>query len=446
MKQNRPVILCFRQDLRLEDNPALHAAAESGNPIIFLFIAPDAQEPWSLGAASRYWLHQSLRSLQTSLSKYRASLVLRSGDALRVFQKIISETKATAVFWSRRYEPLHIQQDTFLKQELKKMGLEVQTFKANLLFEPHEIKNQQGKPYQVFTPFWKACLASEKQIAAPLAIPRFHAYSELLDSEELDDLGLEPSIPWAAGIAKTWQMGEAAALRSLKDFVETELSNYAEGRDIPSLAATSRLSPYLHFGEISPRQIWQAIRTAQTRHSEDHFYKNAEVYLRELVWREFAHHLLFHFPYTSDKPLRSEFARFPWRQDAEALRDWQKGQTGYPVVDAGMRELWVTGWMHNRVRMIVASFLVKDLLIPWQEGARWFWDTLVDADLANNTLGWQWTAGCGADAAPYFRIFNPVLQGERFDPKGDYVRRWVPELKKLPDRFIHKPWRHQIMC
>ena len=433
-------ILWFRQDLRLEDNPALQAASERGGEIIFLFIAPNAKEPWTPGGASRYWLHQSLSALQKSLAKHRAALIIRRGEALSVLKKIISESKASAVFWNRRYEPASIRLDTHLKQELKKQGVEAQSFKANLLFEPHEIKNQQGKPYQVFTPFWKACLVSENQIAEPLVVPRIQAYSQTLFSENLDTLELQPKIPWADGIAKAWRMGEVAALQILEDFIERALADYAEGRDRPGQIGTSRLSPYLHFGEISPRQIWHAIRTVQARHAGNLFFKNAEVYLREVVWREFAHHLLFHFPHTPEQPLRSEFSRFPWRQDPEALRDWQKGQTGYPIVDAGMRELWVTGWMHNRVRMIVASFLVKDLLISWQEGARWFWDTLVDADLANNTLGWQWTAGCGADAAPYFRIFNPILQGEKFDSRGDYVRRWVPELKRMPDRFIHKPW------
>jgi deoxyribodipyrimidine photo-lyase len=309
-----------------------------------------------------------------------------------------------------------------------------------LLYEPGEILNSSGKPFQVFTPFWNAC-CSGPEPAAPLLRPkRLAAPGGWPRSLALDELDLEPKVDWASGIRAAWTPGEKGAHDLLRRFVRESLLDYSDQRDRPYVPGTSRLSPHLRFGEISPRQIWHGVygglNSKRTRTS----MKAVEPFLRQLGWREFSYHLLHHLPHTTDEPLRSDFAAFPWRTDEAALKAWQRGQTGYPLVDAGMRELWATGWMHNRVRMVVASFLVKDLLIPWQEGARWFWDTLVDADLANNTMGWQWTAGCGADAAPYFRVFNPVGQGERFDAKGDYVRRWVPELAKLPPAWIHRPW------
>ncbi|MGD8310060.1 MAG: deoxyribodipyrimidine photo-lyase, partial [Chromatiales bacterium] len=284
----------------------------------------------------------------------------------------------------------------------------------------------------VFTPFWKACLRRPPP-AAPLAAPEKLPPCPDVDSLALDALGLLPRIPWDAGLRETWRPGEAGALRRLDGFCRKGLDAYADARERPAVVGTSRLSPRLHFGELSPRQVWwRAVR-------EDS--PGGEAFLRELGWREFAHHLLHHSPETLERPMDRRFEAFPWREDPEALRAWQSGRTGIPLVDAGMRELWHTGWMHNRVRMVVASLLTKNLRIHWLEGARWFWDTLVDADLANNTLGWQWVAGCGADAAPYFRIFNPVTQGQRYDPEGAYVRRWVPEIGRLPDRWVHRPWQ-----
>lgn len=311
----------------------------------------------------------------------------------------------------------------------------MQTFNASLLFEPWEIENKSGKPYQVFTPFWKMCMSKGvpgELLPPPKDLPAPEEWPESLST---DELSLLPEIDWDKGIRETWTPGENGAQDRLRQFVSHGIEDYARGRDEPALETTSRLSPHLHFGEIGPRQIWHAIQHAGLGREQA-----ADKFLSELGWREFSHHLLHHFPGTSEHALREEFRSFPWEHDDALFKAWQRGRTGYPFVDAGMRELWHTGWMHNRARMIVASFLTKDLLLPWQEGARWFWDTLVDADLANNTQGWQWTAGCGADAAPYFRIFNPVSQGEKFDAQGEYVRRWAPELAKLPDKYVHRPW------
>ena len=351
------------------------------------------------------------------------------------------ETGADAVFWNRRYEPACIARDRKVEEALRAAGLHAESFNAALLYEPWTIQNKAGRPFQVFTPFWRTCLASAEP-AEPLPAPRkLAAPPRQSASLPLAALELEPKPDWAAGLRAAWHPGSAGAQAELRRFLRAGLLTYAEGRNRPDLVGTSRLSPHLHFGEISPRQVWQAVKRQAESQSIPAAVWRKWQFLTELGWREFAHHLLFHFPHTPEQPLRPAFARFPWRKNAAWLRAWQRGQTGYPLVDAGMRELWATGWMHNRVRMVVASFLVKNLLVPWQEGARWFWDTLVDADLANNTLGWQWTAGCGADAAPFFRIFNPVSQGEKFDPQGNYVRRWVPELARLPDAWIHQPWQ-----
>jgi deoxyribodipyrimidine photo-lyase len=424
-------IVWFRTDLRLSDNPALHEACKRGRVVPAFVWSPREEGAWKPGAASKCWLHQSLRELDRSLRAIGSALVLRQGPAIQELKRLAKETGATAVFWNRRYEPAISQRDSNVERALKETGLEAASFNSTLLFEPWTIKNKTGKPFQVFTPFWKTCinagappkpLPAPKRVQAPVVRP---------ESLALAALRLEPSLPWAKGLAENWSAGEAGAIAALKNFQKAISKTYASTRDHPALEGTSSLSPHLHFGEIGPRQIWHACQEATGQQNE---------FLTELGWREFAYHLLFHFPQTPTEPLRKEFAGFPWRDDPSRLKRWQKGQTGFPLVDAGMRQLWSIGWMHNRVRMITASFLVKDLLIPWQRGAEWFWDTLVDADLANNTLGWQWTAGCGADAAPFFRIFNPVSQGEKFDREGNYVRRWVPELAKLPARWIHRPW------
>ena len=432
-----PVILWFRHDLRLADNPALATALKRGGPVIPVFIwAADEEGDWQPGGATRWWLHQSLRALDTDLRAVGSRLILRFGPIKKTLHDLLKQTGANTVLWNRRYEPAIIARDSKLKESLKAGGVEAESFNAALLHEPWTIKNKSGKPFQVFTPFWRHCLTlpdPPEPLSAPKNIP---APKEWPASVALDELELEPKIKWAEGMRAAWKPGSAGAKEQLKRFIAAAFATYSDERNRPDHVGTSRLSPHLHFGEISPRQIWHALR----RNAGDSSAWRNSQFLAEVGWREFAHHLLFHFPHTPTEPLRAEFKKFPWRENAAWLRAWQRGQTGVPLVDAGMRELWTTGWMHNRVRMVVASFLVKNLLLSWQDGARWFWDTLVDADLAQNTLGWQWTAGCGADAAPYFRIFNPVSQGEKFDPNGDYVRKWVPELTKLPAKWIHQPW------
>jgi deoxyribodipyrimidine photo-lyase len=443
---NKPALLWLRLDLRLTDNPALAAAANRGGPVVPIFIwSPEEEGDWPPGGASKWWLHQSLAALDSRLRELGLRLVIRRGPTLDTLRALAKETGTDAVFCNRRYEPDVIARDANVQEALCADGFEAKSFNAALLHEPWTIQNQSGEPFQVFTPFWRHCLAQPDPVG-PLPVPKhLPAPAKWPQSIPLDELELEPKINWAGGMQAAWQPGEAGATDSLKLFLTGVFDDYAGGRNRPDVTGTSRLSPHLHFGEISPRQIWHAVRrhagsgtrrVGDRRSGED--WRSSQ-FLAEIGWREFSHHLLHHFPHTPAEPLRAGFGKFPWRKNAVFLKAWQKGLTGYPIVDAGMRELWTTGWMHNRVRMIVASFLVKDLLLSWQEGARWFWDTLVDADLAQNTLGWQWTAGCGADAAPYFRVFNPVSQGGKFDPHGDYIRRWCPELSKLPTEYIHAP-------
>jgi deoxyribodipyrimidine photo-lyase len=433
-----PALLWLRTDLRLTDNPALRAAIQFDGVVVPVFIhSPDEQAPWLPGAATNWWLHQSLLSLRRRLQGIGSDLVIRRGPVSVALRQLAKETRSDAIFWNRRYEPAIIERDTQLLYALRRDGFKAESFNAGLLNEPWTIANQSGKPFQMFTPFWRNCLMDLEPpglLPAPRSLPAPPRWPKTID---LTELGLLPKINWADGLAADWKPGEEGANDCLKKFLAGAFEDYSLRRNLPGIRGTSRLSPYLHFGEIGPRQIWHAVR----RHAESAGLKTwrASQFISELGWREFAHHLLFHFPQTPETPLRANFDKFPWRKNSAGLKAWQKGTTGYPIVDAGMRELWTTGWMHNRVRMIVASFLVKDLLIPWQDGARWFWDTLVDADLANNTLGWQWTAGCGADAAPYFRIFNPTTQGTKFDPQGDYIRRWCAELAKLPNKWIHQP-------
>jgi deoxyribodipyrimidine photo-lyase len=472
-------LLWLRLDLRLADNPALWAALTRGGAIVPVFIwSPEEEGAWPPGGASQWWLHQSLTALDARLREGGSRLVLRCGATLDTLRALVKETGARAVSWNRRYEPSIIARDAKVEEGLRRYGLTVESYNAALLYEPWRIRNQSGKPFQVFTPFWNHCL-KQPDPAEPLSAPKhLPAPAKWPKSLALKELELEPGINWATGMRAAWQPGEAGAAKALQTFLTTAFAGYSDRRNRPDVTGTSRLSPHLHFGEISPRQVWHAVRRREERSADFQSavsqvsnlrtldqsgaarrverpadWKSAiqqvgkpalrdwraSQFLAELGWREFSHHLLYHFPHTPAEPLRPGFKKFPWRKNAAWLKAWQKGRTGYPIVDAGMRELWATGWMHNRVRMIAASFLVKDLLLPWSEGARWFWDTLVDADLAQNTLGWQWTAGCGADAAPYFRVFNPTSQGEKFDPHGDYVRRWCPELAKLPGEWIHQP-------
>ena len=436
-----PILVWFRNDLRLADHPALEAAVTTGGAIIPVFVwAPEEESPWQPGAASRWWLHHSLTSLDASLRGKGARLVVRQGPSLETLLALARETGARKVVWCRRYEPAVIGRDTRIKDALRENGLEAESFHGSLLHEPWTIRNKTGNPFQVFTPFWKTCLSGTDP-SSPLTQPRTLRGPKVWPSSEpIEALGLLPAIRWDLEMAKFWHPGEAGADKHLERFVGGAVFSYTDERNRPDRLGTSRLSPHLHFGEISPRQIWHRVRTAAEAAGKSVTEWRGGQFLAEVGWREFAHHLLFHFPHTPERPLRADFEKFPWRNDAKALKAWERGRTGIPLVDAGMRELWATGWMHNRVRMVVGSLLVKNLLLSWLEGARWFWDTLVDADLASNTLGWQWVGGCGADAAPYFRVFNPVSQGTKFDPEGAYVRRWVPELARMPAEHIHAPW------
>ena len=401
-----------------------------------LFIwAPEEESPWKPGAASRWWLHHALAELDQALKKmFGSRLILRKGKTVDLLSNLIKESDAKAIFFNRRYDPPGCKQEAeVLKALQKKVG--VHLFNSNLLHDPEKVFNQEGNPFKVFTPYWNNL--QKRRMDDPVKRPDKLPFPDSkIPSDLLESFDLLPRINWAEGIKSNWHPGEKSAQEQLKKFLDEGLWDYGTGRDRPDQDKVSRLSPYLHFGEIGPRQIRHEINKIAA-HAGD--VKNAETYVKELGWREFAQYILFHFPHTAEKPLRPEFEKFPWSDKKDILHSWQKGMTGYPIVDAGMRQLWHTGWMHNRVRMIVASFLTKDLLISWHDGAKWFWDTLVDADLANNTLGWQWAGGCGADAAPYFRIFNPELQSEKFDPNGAYIRQWVPELSKLPASWIYKP-------
>jgi deoxyribodipyrimidine photo-lyase len=426
----KPIIVWFRQDLRLSDNPALAHAVKSDQPVVCLYVLDDETPgEWKMGGASRWWLHHSLAELDAALKKKGGGLTLRRGNAATAIKAVIRETGADSIVWNRCYEPFAIARDTALKTELTRQGIAVESCNGSLLTEPWELKTGGGTPFKVYTPFWRA-LRARPEPEAPLHPPaklKFYAAK----SEKLTDWKLLPIKPdWAKGFEGT--PGEKGAHDALYDFLD-HVSGYAQARDIPGKDGTSRLSPHLHFGEISPRQVWHAVRGREAT-------QDSEKFLAEIGWREFNHQLLFHNPHLPERAYDERFAQMKWRQSDKDFTAWTKGLTGVPIVDAGMRQLWQTGWMHNRVRMITASFLIKHLMIDWRRGQQWFWDTLVDADLANNAANWQWVAGSGADASPYYRIFNPVLQGEKFDPTGAYVRRFVPELAQVPDKFIHRPW------
>jgi deoxyribodipyrimidine photo-lyase len=434
-------LLWFRRDLRLTDNPALARALENGAVIPVYIHAPEEEGDWAPGGASRWWLHHSLSALARDLEARGSRLVIRRGPALPALERLLRETGADRVLWNRLWEPALTARDEAVRSALTAQGVKASTFNAALLHEPASVATRSGDPYRVFTPFWKTCLGlglPGEVLPAPARIP---APASLPEGLAPESLGLLPRIGWDAAFGTHWQPGEAGALARLGAFMEGAVGDYEAMRNRPDRDGSSRLSPHLHFGEIGPRQVVAACQVAMADMGDEVSRRSIDSFLREIGWREFAHHLLYHFPRTVTEPLDARFEALPWVDpDPQVLAAWRQGRTGIPLVDAGMRALWHTGWMHNRVRMIVASLLTKNLRIHWLEGARWFWDTLVDADLAANTLGWQWTAGCGADAAPYFRVFNPVLQGERFDPDGDYVRRWVPELAGLPAKYIHRPW------
>jgi deoxyribodipyrimidine photo-lyase len=441
---NGPLLVWFRQDLRLGDHGALHAASEvsrdTGQPVIPVYIRETgAKSPRDDGGAAQWWLHHSLSALTADLEALGAPLILRTGPAKDVITALIAETSATHVHWNRRYESCGIETDTAIKTALRADGIEVISHRGNVLYEPWSVSNKQGEPCRVFTPFWRAAQDTGHP-EPPLPKPnQLTPYSGDLQSERLDEWALLPSKPdWASGLRDSWTPGEHGAAARLDAFIDEGLKGYADLRDRPDLPNTSRLSPFLRFGDISPNQVYHRIDHLMASGAVNE--KDARKFLSEIGWREFSHHLLYHFPTLPHRNLQRRFDSFPWADHDGQFGLWTQGMTGFPIIDAGMRQLWQTGWMHNRVRMIVASFLVKNLLVPWQRGEEWFWDTLVDADHANNAASWQWVAGSGADAAPYFRIFNPLLQGDKFDPEGDFVRTFVPELAKLPNKFIHRPW------
>lgn len=435
----RPIITWFRESLRLSDHPALHAAADAGAPVICIYVHDrDGRDARPLGGASRWWLAQSLRALQGGLRAIGSDLLLRQGAAADVLRSLASETNAAAVYWNDVSQAPQRAAARDVEDALAALGIESKVFPEDLLVDPAALRARDGRGPRVFTPFWKRVLAMGDP-PQPLPAPRTLPTVAGLVGRSVDDLQLEPTGPdWAGGLRAAWRPGEDAAQARLAEFLACDVTTYAADRDRPDLNTTSHLSPHLRFGEISPRQVWHAARFAAAEHPAR--AAGTDKFLSELGWREFSRQLLYDNPDLATRNLQASFDSFPWRRDDKALIAWQRGRTGYPLVDAGLRQLWTTGVMHNRVRMVVASFLVKHLLIDWRSGEQWFWDTLVDADPGNNPAGWQWVAGCGADAAPYFRVFNPVLQGEKFDPDGSYVRRWIPELAQLPAPLIHQPW------
>ncbi len=431
-----PLIYWFRQDLRLADLPGLQAAGE--RPIVPVYIHDvGAAGRWAPGGASRWWLHHSLAALAADIEALDGKLLVFEGNTADVLAELVEATGAAGIHCSRTYEPWAAELEHSVHAHFSGSACELKRFPGSLLFEPEQIANQSGEPFKVFTPFWKAC-RRQPSPGTPRPAPAagaFLAASALPLAPGLEALGLLPTRPnWAEGWETLWQPGSEGAEKQLAAFLNTGIHSYSDGRDRPALEVTSRLSPHIHFGEISPRCIWHAANAADCPEEQ------RAKFLSELGWREFSYHLLHHFPSIPETAFKAQFADFPWLGKPEHLSAWQRGQTGYPIVDAGMRQLWQTGYMHNRVRMVAASFLTKHLLLPWQAGEDWFWDTLVDADLASNACSWQWVAGSGADAAPYFRIFNPTAQGEKFDGAGDYVRRWVPEVAGLPDKYVHAPW------
>lgn len=428
-------LVWFRQDLRLTENPAFITACNHHDVVIPLYIYD--KNTMVLRGAQEWWLHHSLISLNESLQRIGLNLILRQGEPLQTIVDLVSELSIDAVYWNRCYEPLVIDRDKKIKTTLLEQNLQVNSFNGSLLNEPWTIKNKSGDYFKVFTPYWKNCL---QQISPPLFQSITHTPTSIdVRSDNLDEWNLLPIRPnWASQFSEYWQPGETGAEYNLNLFIKDNLTGYKHNRDFPIKSATSKLSPHLHFGEISPWTIWRAVEIAKLDISCD--LVSAAHFLSELGWREFSYHLIYHLPTLPHENFRKVFDAFPWQTNEAAFARWKKGETGYPIVDAGMRELWTTGYMHNRVRMIVASFLTKHLLIDWRLGADWFLDTLLDADLANNSAAWQWVAGCGADAAPYFRIFNPILQSEKFDPTGGYIRQWVPELAHLTNQYIHTPW------
>lgn len=426
-------LVWFRQDLRIQDNPALHAASKAGAVLPVYILDEQHAGDWAMGAASRWWLHHSLTALDQSLG---GQLQVLAGDPLQLIPRLMQEHGISAVYWNRCYEPWQMNRDRRLKKQLKDMGARVHSHNGCLVWDPWENLKRDQTPYRVFTPFYRNGLsiaAGTEQLLGET--PALQLVNSTQPARKIDALDLLPTSQWYKGFNQHFVPGEAGATHKLEEFLKARLDQYRQGRDFPGMEKVSRLSPHLHFGEISPQRVWQRANEAGDRSGSE---AQAEHFQRELAWREFSHSLLYHFPELVSANMNSRFDEFPWLDDTGLLTSWQRGETGYPLVDAGMRELWTTGYMHNRVRMVVGSFLVKNLMQHWSHGARWFWDCLLDADLANNTCSWQWVAGCGADAAPYFRIFNPTTQSEKFEA-ASYIKRYVPELAKLPDKIIHNP-------
>ena len=425
----------FRQDLRLSDNPALDSAAQYETLIPIYILDEVNRGEFKMGAASKWWLHQSLTKLNESLD---GKLLVYQGNPHEILNKLIEEQEVSYVTWNRCYEPWRIDRDKEIKRNFEDKNVAVESYSASLLWEPWTISKDDGTPYRVFTPFYKkGCLNSEEPRLPAGKVDLSNLYSKDLSSDSITDLNLLPTIKWYKSFEEEWNPGEIGAEQNLNSFLDSGLLNYKEGRNFPSQEFVSRLSPHLHFGEISPNEVWYR---AKTKEGISGIEKSLAHFHSELGWREFSYYLLYHFPDLPNKNFQEKFDIFPWQENEEFLALWQKGNTGYPIVDAGMRELWQTGYMHNRLRMIVGSFLVKNLLIDWRFGERWFWDCLVDADLASNSASWQWVAGSGADAAPYFRIFNPITQGLKFDPEGEYTKKYVPELRDLPNKYLFSPW------
>ncbi len=436
----KPIIYWHRQDLRTDDLPGLQAAAASGRPVIPCYILDDgAPGHWAMGGASRWWLHHSLVSLADDYASRGVVLVLRRGETVSLLEQLVQDTGADSIFFSRMYEPWASDLEQKVNAAFAEQDVQVKRYGGSLVFEPETIANLSGKPYKVFTPFWRRCRAGGEPAVPKALAQTITQWSQPVPGENLADWQLCPRNPdWSAQWHHMWSPGTQGARAKVASFLRQGITNYSEGRNQPALQCTTRLSPHLAFGEISPREVWHRARSAAA--ADTGLEGQVDKFLSELGWREFSHHLLHHFPDIPERAFKEQFRRFPWLVDKGNLLAWQRGQTGYPMVDAGMRELWQTGFMHNRVRMIVASFLTKHLLIHWRQGANWFWDTLLDANLANNSSGWQWVAGSGADASPYFRIFNPITQGEKFDVGGEYIRQWVPELSRMPDRYLNCPW------
>ena len=422
----------FNQDLRLLDNPALSEASH-GKEVLSVYILDDVMElNDSMGQASMVWLHHSLVSLNNSLED---KLSFFRGDPLDILSYLCAKYQINEIFWNQIYEPRIMERDAYIKEQMKLKRVSSHTYNASLLWHPDNIKKEDGTPYKMFTPFYrKGCLLNATDPRKPLPVQENIRF---LDKDEnslrIDDLELLPNVRWDKKISQYWNIGEEGAHSQLSKFLEIGIKDYKEGRNYPAKPYVSKLSPHIHFGEISPNQVWYMLKQEESNKNIDHF-------MTELGWREFSYNQLYFNPDLRTKNLQTKFDIFPWKSDKDSLFAWQKGLTGVPIVDAGMRQLWQTGYIHNRVRMIAASFLVKNLLLHWHYGEQWFWDCLVDADLASNSASWQWVAGSGADAAPYFRIFNPVTQGQKFDSEGKYIRQYVPELERVPNKYLFNPW------